>query len=113
MKPLKSGLILATWLMRISLVCILISMFYTDIKNFNLSSREFYIALGFVFFSLLCFIGGFTTKETLTVISGFVIFLLAGYKIGLLISNGSNASILTYLAPASIGFYFLTAGNQK
>jgi hypothetical protein len=113
MKPLKSGLTFATWLLRISIAIILVVMFIGDIKSFEYNDKMFYINSSFVVFGILVFVGGFLSKPTITVISGFILTGLAIYKIALQFSGGVNPSIATMFVVLSIGFYFACAGNQQ
>jgi hypothetical protein len=113
MKPLKSGLTFANWILRISFAIMLAVMFISDLKAFNYNDKVFYINSSFVLFGILIFIGGFLSKPALTVISGFVLTGLSAYKIVMQFSGGINSSISTMFVILAIGFYFACAGNQQ
>jgi hypothetical protein len=112
MKPLKSGLAFSNWLMRIALIVFVLSMLLGSVKMFNYTEKSFYIVAGFVLFGILLFIGGFTSKPILTVVSGFVLSGLSIYKIIVLFSGTFNPDIASYMIILAIGFYFVCAGNQ-
>jgi hypothetical protein len=112
MKPLKSGLTFANWLLRISLAIFLTVLFIKIFKNFDLTDREFYIASIFIICGILLFIAGFMPKPSMTVISGIVIAGLSIYKIVLLFSGTTNHDISSFMITMAIGFYFACAGNE-
>lgn len=112
MKPLKSGLTFANWLLRIALGIYVAVLFVPAFKDFNYSDKTFYIALSFIVFGILLFIGGFSPKPTLTVISGLIITGLSLYKIISLFSSTLNPQLATFMLIMAIGFYFTCAGNQ-
>lgn len=113
MKPLKSGLTFANWLLRISIAILLVVMFIGDLKAFEYNDKAFYINSSFVIFGLLIFIGGFLAKPAVTVISGFLLTGLSVYKIVLLFSGGVDSSVSTMFVILAISFYFACAGNQQ
>jgi hypothetical protein len=113
MKPLKSGLTFANWLMRISIAIFLAVTFMGDLKTFEYTDKVFYINSSFVLFGLLIFIGGFLSKPAITVISGFILTGLSIYKIVVQFSGGINSTISTMFVVLAIGFYFACAGNQQ
>jgi hypothetical protein len=112
MKPLKSGLTFANWLLRIALSIYMAVVFVNILKNLNFSDKNFYIALAFTTFSVLLFIGGFLSRPTITIISGIVITGLSIYKIILLFSGTLNPQLATFMVIMSIAFYFTCNGNQ-
>ena len=113
MKPLKSGLSFANWLIRLAFILFVVFnfKFLSEIKTFNFSGKEFYLASAFVLFGALLFIGGFMSKPALTVISGFIISGLAIYKIVILFS-GAFENLVSFIIILAIGFYFACAGNS-
>lgn len=112
MKPLKSGLQLANWLLRISLTVLILVTCLQGVKSFDFSSKEFYLASIFSISAILLVLGGMSSKNTLTILSGFIISALSIYKIISLFSGALNPSIAIYLMVMSIGFYFVCTGNQ-
>ena len=113
MKPLKSGLTFATWLLRIAIAILLTAMFLNDLKSLDFESKMFYINSAFVLAGIMIFIGGFFSKPAVTVISGFIITGLCVYKIFLQFSGGINLSLSHIFVILAIGFYFACAGNQQ
>jgi hypothetical protein len=113
MKPLKSGLTFANWLLRISLAILLTVLFINDLKSFNYNDKWFYINSSFIFLGVLIFVGGFLSKPSLTVIAGFLLTGLTIYKIFIHFSGGISSSIANLFVVLAIGFYFACAGNQQ
>jgi len=112
MKPLKSGLTFANWLLRIALGIYIAVIFVHVLKGLEFSDKSFYIALSFTVFGILLFLGGFSSKPTITVVSGLFISGLSIYKIILLFSSTLNPQLATFMVILSIGFYFVCSGNQ-
>lgn len=112
MKPLKNGLNFANWLMRISLIILVVVIFWKGATDFNLSSKIFYISLAFVVFSILLFVGGFLSKPTLTVISGLILCSLSIYKIVQQFSGDMSNILANFIMIAAVGLYFACAGNN-
>ena len=107
----KTGLPLATWLLRISLLAFIVIGYLGALKSFDFS-KDFIIAALYILFAVLLFIGGFLTRPGLTVLSGL---LICGFSIYIMIRTYSGAidtTFVTYFLIASIGFYFLTQGNK-
>lgn len=112
MKPLKSLLQFATWLMRLAIVSFAFVSFLHALKTFDIKTIQFYIAVAFILFSVLLFIGGFMSKPAITVFSGIMLFFASVYEIVILFSEGINIDISIYAVIASTSFYFVTAGNK-
>ena len=113
MKPLKTTTPLARWLLRLSLAAFIFFAYFGTFKNFEFNNLEFYFASVYVIFGALLFIGGFLSKSSLTVLSGFIIFLLSVYLLIKSFSGDIGEHLLAYLLPASIAFYFLSTGNDS
>jgi hypothetical protein len=111
MKPLKSGLTFANWLLRIALAFLIVICFIDDLKTFNLEKLGFYIAALFILCGILVFVGGFSSKSSLTVLSGFIVTGLCIYEI-ILTFSGNITSIAHLFVIMAIGFYFACTGNQ-
>jgi hypothetical protein len=111
MKPLKSGLTFANWLLRTALAFLVIIYFIDEGKTFDVNKIEFYIAACFILFGILLFAGGLSSKSTLTVLSGLVITGLCIYKI-IVVFSGNFTSIASIFVILAIGFYFACNGNQ-
>ncbi len=113
MKPLKTTIPLARWLLRLSLAAFIFFAYFGTFKAFAFDSLEFYFASIYVIFGALLFIGGFLNKSAVTVISGFILFLLSVYLLIKSFSGDIGEHLLGYLLPASISFYFLSTGNDN
>jgi hypothetical protein len=111
MKPLKSGLTFANWLLRIAIALLIVICFVDDLKNFNFEKLNFYIAALFILCGILIFVGGFSSKSSITVLSGFLITGLCIYQI-ILNFSGNISSIASLFVIMAIGFYFACSGNQ-
>lgn len=112
MQAFKSGYPLAKWLFRVSLLIFILLLFINSFKTFNLSSKEFYISLFFIISGIVLFIGGFISKPSSTIVSGFLITILSVYTIIVISSGTLNLTIANYLIILAIGFYFVCSGNQ-
>ncbi len=111
MKPLKSGLNLANWILRISLLLFVILLFIGTFKTFNLYNSEFYFSSVFIFSSVLLFFSGFLPKPSLTVISGLILSVISFGIIFFHFSGKLNNEIANYFIIMAIGFYFVCSGN--
>ncbi len=113
MKPLKSALSVSIWLMRLSFLFLIIVTFGEETIAFEYRNKEFYLATAYVLFSILIFLGGFTDKPTLTVISGLLTTLLSIYVLVIQWFNGFNPSLATIFLICTIGFFFACKGTNK
>ncbi len=113
MKPFKTYVPIARWLLRISLTAMLFFYYFTEFKNFNLHAVNFYLAAVYIVFASLLFIGGFLSRSSLTVISSLIIFILSVYSLIVYFPGFLNNAILAYLLPASLSLYFLSTGNES
>ena len=112
MKPIKFLFPFAIWLFRIAILLFALTVYFETFKAFNFSSMSFYIALLFIIFSLLLFVGGFFADAKLTVISALILCLVCGYQI-IMLRTAFDYNLAVYIVLGSILFYFLTAGNKK
>jgi hypothetical protein len=111
MKPLKSGLNLANWMFRISLLLFVILLFIGGLKPVNFSNSEFYISAAYLACGALLFFGGFLPKPSLTIISGLILSLMSFGTIFFHFSGKLDIEIANYLIILAIGFYFTCSGN--
>lgn len=111
MEPFRSLQPLANWLLRLSLVTLTYQKYFNTFTKFSFDSLHYFLALGFVLFSITLIIGGFIQKTRLTVISGLFITVLGVIK---LLSIGfSIDTVLSTLPLTTLGFYFWVRGNGK
>jgi hypothetical protein len=113
MKPAKGLLQFATWLMRLAVVFFVFITFFSMLKGFQFKTIQFYVALVYIVFGSLLFIGGFMSKPGITVFSGLMLFLVSVYKIIMLFSDGFDAALALYFLIATVALYFITAGNKN
>lgn len=112
MKPFKSGALFASWLLRLSLVFLIILTNRESLQTLNFNSINFYVALGFCLLALLLLFGGILGKQGLTVISGLLISIIAIIAIFLFHPYFLGVAMASKLLITSIGFYFFTNGNK-
>ncbi|MGD0710170.1 MAG: hypothetical protein ABR968_03240 [Bacteroidales bacterium] len=112
MKPAKGLAQFATWLMRLALAFFVYVVFLHTLKIFDFKSIHFYLALAFILFGSLLFIGGFMSKPGITVFSGLMLFFASLYEIIILFSSGISAELATYGVIATAALYFVTSGNK-
>ena len=112
MQPFKSGQVVAMWLLRITLVLYLFFNNIYSLRQINFDSIHFYIAFAFVIFAVLLLVGGFLSKPGITVISGLIIFLLSAYQLVISFGGRFDSSLVLFLFPLSIGFFFVCQGNK-
>lgn len=112
MQPLKSGQIVAFWLLRITIVLYLFFDNFNSLRQIHFDDFHFYISLALVVFSFLLLVGGFISKPGVTVFSGLFIFLLSSYQLFISFNGKFDSGLILYLFPLSIGFFFLCQGNR-
>jgi hypothetical protein len=111
MKPIKSLVPLAKWLLRIAALGIIYKEGHFDTAvTFSFNGLSYFIALLSVIFVIMLFIGGFLKNSNLTVVSGLLILTLS--LIILFAQIGfSIPGLLSILPLGTIGFYFMARGN--
>jgi len=112
MKPFKPGALVASWLLRITLLWFVYERYFDTFPGFDLKAFSFYIHSGYILFAVLLLAGGFMQKPSLTVIAGLAIFILPIVQLIRDYPDEPLSVVLLYLLPLSIGFYFFTAGNN-
>ena len=111
MKPIVAGKALAAWLLRLIMIWYAYVYHFGTFAAFELKALSFYIAAVYVIFSALLFIGAFLKRQTATVVSGLVLFLVAVFQVVRAFPEDPEIQLLNDLIPAFLGFYFLTHGN--
>lgn len=110
MKPLKSLAPLAKTLLRITVAILVVSFYFDRLTNPDLTSVYWFISVVIVIFAVLLLVGGFVKKASLTVVSGLIICILS--IIMMFIHGIDMNSVVTHIAPATLGFFFLARGNK-
>jgi hypothetical protein len=113
MKPFKAGKGVANWILRISLVLTMYLLYWNSISTLRFTNPSFIINFTLVLFSLLLVVGGLFSKSWLTIISGLIIALLTLYKMAISFNGFFDHGMITQLIPFSIGFYFVTNGDEN
>ncbi len=111
MKPFKTGVVLASWLLRIMLAWFIYIQYFQSFTDFELKDFSFYISAAYMVSGLLLIIGGFIQKPAMTVVSGLIIFALPIVMLIHQFPGDLQSVLLTYLIPLSVGMYFFTSGN--
>lgn len=113
MKPIKGLMPFATWLMRFALGIFLFVTFFSTVKAFEYHTTQFFVAAAFLLFVSLLFIGGFLSKQGITVFSSLILFLLSCYEIFVKYSSTISHELAVFILVAAVSLYFLTAGNKN
>ncbi len=113
MKPIKNFEPLAKWILRFSLFAYVLCLYVDKVKTFNFKSVDYVINLLFMLFALFLLLGGLAKNATLTIISGFVIAIIAAYKAYLPFSESfTHPAGFLYLIIAGIALFFVSKGNS-
>lgn len=112
MKPFKSGTIIAAWLLRITLAWFIYKNYFQPFTGFAWKTFNFYIDAAYLLFGALLLAGGLMQKATLTVVSGLALFVLPIIQLIRSFPEDIGNSLLLYLIPMAVGFYFFSAGNN-
>ncbi len=113
MKPFRSLQGLSGWLLRAGLVLFIIEAHYKTFIGFNYKVSGFYFSLLFLMAGLLLFIGGFLKNSSLTVVSGFVLFILSIINIILVFNGVIGEYLLDEYIILSLALFFLSNGNKR
>lgn len=113
MKPLKSFIGIAKWILRIAFLLMIVITYGEEILALEYRNKEFYVAITYLIFATLLFFGSFATKHNLTVFSALILSIISIYTIVIQLLSGFNDSIATMFLFFSISFFFLCNGNNK
>ncbi|HSV89363.1 MAG TPA: hypothetical protein VLH61_12040 [Bacteroidales bacterium] len=110
---MKSISPLAAWILRISLLIVVVSHMFPVLNNFSFASINDIFSAAFALSALLLVVGGFVKKNTLTMLSGVLLMLLAGWHA---YAGGEfnilNLPFASYLLMGAVGFHFFVNGNK-
>lgn len=110
MRPVKSMVPLAKWLLRIAAAAFVYLNFFNRAIDFSFNNLSYFLALAFVILVILLVVGGFMKTAKMTVISGLLIWIVC--LIQLFGVNGFSLDNLLAIFPlTAIGFYFMARGN--
>ncbi len=113
MKPARLLLPIATFIMRIVVLLFIYINFFDTVLAIKFNQFSFYFASVMSIMGILFFIGTFTKKQTLTVFTSLVMFLMIFYKIFTISAGFLTFTMIGYLMFLSIIFFFLCNGNRK
>lgn len=112
MKPIKSFIPFAKWLLRIAIAVFVYMNYFDTALTFSFRGLPYFVALSIVILAVLILIGGLLKGSTLTMISGFLLF--AAVFVQLIMVSGFSVNGLIGIYPlAAIGFYFFASGNAS
>jgi hypothetical protein len=111
MRPWKNISGFSSWLIRITVLLLVVSLFLGSLLSLDLQSQAFYFAAGFVMTALFLFFGGFFNKHTVTMISALILFGLSAYFAWNNFS-GLNDIFARYALLSAISLSFLANGNK-
>jgi hypothetical protein len=111
MKPLKSALPFATWLLRITFAAFIFISNVKGVNPINLENFNFYLSLVMLIFSVLFIVGGLLSKQTLTILSALVIGLILIYRLVIPLPDLIATSTFKQLLLISVSFFYICRGN--
>lgn len=111
MRPWKNFTGLASWLLRITVLLMLISLFIEVIMGLNFQSLPFLMAAGFALSGTFLFIGGFFSRHGVTMLSALALFILSGLH-AFWAFDGLNDSFARFAMLGAVSMYFLANGNK-
>jgi hypothetical protein len=112
MKPARILLPLSTFLMRLGAAFYIYLIHFDQILNPNFQQFHFYLSSIFIIFGLLLIFGAFARKQTLTVLSALILFLLSLYEVITYSGSAETLSFVSLVMVGTIAFFFVTNGNK-
>lgn len=110
MKPIKSFLPFAKWLLRIAIALIVYLNYFDTALTFKFEGWAYFVPFSIVIITLMLLVGGLLKGSTLTMISGFLLFV--GVFVQLFMVSGFSVDSLIGIFPlAALSFYFFASGN--
>src|SRR6056297_204658 len=106
MKPARLLLPVATFIMRIVVLLFIYLNYFDQVLALKFNHFSFYFSSVLTLMGVLFFIGTFAKRQTLTVFSSLLIFLMMLYKIFTLSPGFLSFTMIGYLMVTSIIFYF-------
>jgi len=111
MKPFKSVLPFATWMLRITFAAYIFISNVKGVNPINPESINFYLSLAMLILSVLLIVGGFMSKQTITVLSALVIGLILAYRLVIPFPDLIATSTFKQLLLIFLSFFFVARGN--
>lgn len=111
MKPLKSGISLAKWMLRIALVLYLVVFYHGTLLHIDFLDVSFIFALIYVVAAVALLVGGFRKEDNITVYSALMLMVAVAFNIYIDLADGIYG-VVNHLLPFSIAFFFISNGNK-
>lgn len=111
MKPFKSALPFATWMLRIAFAAYIFISNLKGVNPINFESINFYLSLSMLILSVLLVVGGFMSKQTLTVLSAILIGLILTYRLVVPLPDLFAVSTFKQVLLIALSFFFVSRGN--
>ena len=109
MKPVKSLIPVANWLLRFATALIVYERFWIILEKTDIENMSFYFALTVSIGTITLLMGGLFKKNTTTFVSGIVIF---GISVALIFIGGFTfGKLFENFVLAALGFNFIVRGN--
>jgi hypothetical protein len=113
MRPAKFFLPLANFIMRLGAAFYIFISYFHIVLDLQVKQFSFYFASVHVIFGFLLLAGIFAKRQTLTVLSSLILFLLALYQIFTFSGDLMSNSFTSLLFFGIVVFYFLCNGNRN
>lgn len=111
MKPLKSGISLAKWMLRVTLVIYLLIFYYGTLLVIDFLDVSFVFALIYIVAAVGLLVGGFRKTDNITVSSALLLLVAVGFNLYLDVADGIYG-VVNHILPFSIAFFFISSGNK-
>ena len=112
MRPARFLLPLSTFLFRVGVAFYIYIVYFNDVLEFRFNQLDFYLASVFSIFGILLIFGAFSSRQTLTVLSAWILFLLGLYKVFNFSGNFFSPDFVTLVFFALIALFFICNGNK-
>jgi hypothetical membrane protein len=113
MRPAKFFLPLANFLMRLGVAFYIFISYFHTVLDLQVKQFNFYFASVHVIFGFFLLVGIFAKRQTLTVLSSLILFLLALYQLFTYSGDLMSTNFASLLFFGMIVFYFLCNGNRN
>ncbi len=112
MKAIKNIEPLSKWVLRLSVLLLLLSKYFDEVTTLNYTDYNYVINMLFILVSVLLIVGGIRKKANLTIVSSIILTLISAYKIyATFQGNFFQVSIYEYFMILGIGLFFASKGN--
>jgi hypothetical protein len=106
---------MAKWILRLTVVVYILAIYWRRLATLNFESDYFLIAIFYVIFSILLFIGGFQKRATMTRFSALVLVILTLVYIGasFMLHKNLYTMFTSKILLLSVCLYFATSSNWR